>query len=82
MGRLYDDLLKAAATHSSIAAEQAASRKEEMLNMAREVLGNEAQALRWLAQPKVALNGKAPIQLLDSESGFEMVRALLDKVWD
>lgn len=52
------------------------------MRLASEVLGSEAQAQRWLHLPKIALKGRAPIQLLNTDAGCAEVRTLLNKVWD
>lgn len=82
MGRLYDELLNKAASGGKPATGQLDSPREEVLKLACDVLGSEAQAQRWLHLPKIALKGRAPIQLLNTDAGCAEVRALLNKVWD
>lgn len=82
MGRLYDELLDKVASGPNPPLPQSLARHAEMVKLASEILGSESKALRWLSLPKIALKGRVPMQLLDSDAGFDEVRALLDKVWD
>jgi putative toxin-antitoxin system antitoxin component (TIGR02293 family) len=45
-----------------------------------EVFDNQEQFLRWLNEPIKALGGKAPVNLLDTRFGVEMVRNELGRI--
>lgn len=47
---------------------------------ANEVLGAPDKAERWLKRPNRALNGECPIDLLDTDIGFEEVMAVLTRL--
>lgn len=44
------------------------------------VLGSRAAAVRWLASPNGALQGKVPLALMASDAGASEVLAVLDQI--
>jgi putative toxin-antitoxin system antitoxin component (TIGR02293 family) len=66
------------------ALDAAESMKTEMLahalDEARRVLGDEEAARRWLRAPVASLDGRPPIDHLDSIEGYERVRETLTKI--
>jgi len=48
--------------------------------LAAHVLGSQALAKQWLEQPAVALDGRCPGELLESEDGAQAVRELLMRI--
>jgi putative toxin-antitoxin system antitoxin component (TIGR02293 family) len=66
------------------ALEAAESMKAEMLSNilreARRILGDEGKARRWLTGPIASLDGRRPIDHLDSIEGYERVRETLTKI--
>ena len=44
------------------------------------VFGTEARAATWLRRPNRALNGEAPIQLLDTDVGARQVEDILGRI--
>jgi putative toxin-antitoxin system antitoxin component (TIGR02293 family) len=52
----------------------------QLLARASEALGGEADAARWLHQELRALGGVAPIELLDTEPGYELVLDTLGRI--
>lgn len=63
-----------------------ATNSERILRVARinaraeEVFGNRDKAALWLERPTSALNGKAPVAMLATESGARAVELLLDRI--
>lgn len=51
-----------------------------MSRRAKEVIGDEQEALRWLGTPVRALNYATPISLLGSEEGQQAVLKVLDRL--
>jgi putative toxin-antitoxin system antitoxin component (TIGR02293 family) len=51
----------------------------EVIAQATSVFGTTAAALEWLSNPAMALEGKVPLDLLDTSAGLEMVRDLLGR---
>lgn len=47
---------------------------DQVYKLASEVLGDPERARRWLTQPLVGLEGRAPLELLTSIEGYETVR--------
>jgi putative toxin-antitoxin system antitoxin component (TIGR02293 family) len=47
---------------------------------ATEVLGSRAKAMHWLAAPNRALEGTAPLSLLDTDIGTQEVEAVLTRI--
>lgn len=52
----------------------------EILTWATEVLGSQEEAERWLLAPALALSHQAPIDLLSTPAGVEMVEDLLTRI--
>ncbi len=52
----------------------------EPIMRAKEVIGDEQEALRWLGTPVRALNYATPISLLSSREGQQAVLQVLDKL--
>ena len=58
----------------------------ELIHLARinaksvETFGNQAKAAQWLIRPTKALDGKAPVELLDSADGAAKVEDLLIRI--
>lgn len=53
---------------------------ERIRRQAEQVFGNKAKADTWLAQPKTALGGSTPLELAQTEGGYELVKAELEKL--
>lgn len=56
--------------------------RERVLPLATEKFGDRVRASEWLQTPNRALDDRAPIQLLDSNSGLRRIRIALDRVAD
>ncbi len=52
----------------------------EVLRRAVEVIGSEADAMRWMGTPVRALGYATPISLLHDASGYEAVRVVLGRL--
>ena len=52
----------------------------EILARATEVLGSQAEAEEWLARPAMGLDGRRPIDLLESAAGTEIVEEFLTRL--
>ena len=52
----------------------------ELLNKATEILGSQQDAEQWLATPAIALEQQAPIDLLSTPTGVELVEDLLERM--
>jgi len=52
----------------------------EILHRAIEVIGDEAEAMRWMGTPIRALDYATPISLLHDAKGYEAVRAVLGRL--
>ena len=55
-------------------------RMARLLALARETLGDEARANRWLKRANHALGGLAPIAAIDTELGARQVENLLGRI--
>lgn len=55
-------------------------RLERIVALAERVFGDPDKAHRWLRRPNRALNGAAPVDLLESENGAREVEQLLGRV--
>ena len=51
----------------------------EVIAQATSVFGTKEAALEWLSKPAMALEGKVPLDLLDTSAGHDMVRDLLGR---
>lgn len=48
--------------------------------MAVDVLGSDENAKEWLTKPNFALQGAAPLEMLDTEPGAEIVKRILNSI--
>lgn len=56
-------------------------RKQKLIfERAVEVFGDESAAKLWLKEPKSALEGKAPIQVINTELGVQQVELMLGRI--
>lgn len=55
-------------------------RVARVVRRAQQVFGDEAQMRAWLTDPVLALGGRAPLALLDSHTGYEMVMDALGRI--
>ncbi|MGY2337792.1 antitoxin Xre/MbcA/ParS toxin-binding domain-containing protein [Pseudomonas sp. SDO5532_S415] len=53
---------------------------ELIKHQAEAVFGNKVKADIWLNQPKIALGGSTPLELAQTEEGYELVKAELEKL--
>ncbi|MNO09520.1 hypothetical protein D3C81_2327520 [compost metagenome] len=44
------------------------------------MLGDRQQAVNWMTSPAMGLEGKAPIDLLTTQMGFELVEDFLTRM--
>lgn len=54
--------------------------RARVLNTAKEVFGCPEKTERWLHRPSLALSGKTPLELLDTEDGLSAVEMLLGHI--
>ena len=47
---------------------------------AEQIFGNKAKADMWMTQPKTALGGSTPLEQAQTEAGYELVKAELQKL--
>ncbi len=52
----------------------------EVLRRATEVIGNESNAMRWLAYSNSAIGDLAPVEVIGKEGGMEEVLNLLGRI--
>ena len=52
----------------------------EVLNKATELLGSQQEAEHWLVTPAIALEQQAPIDLMSTPAGVELVEDLLERL--
>ncbi|SEJ43491.1 putative toxin-antitoxin system antitoxin component, TIGR02293 family [Azotobacter beijerinckii] len=52
----------------------------EVLSKAEEVLGDRQEAAKWMVTPAMGLEGRAPIDLLTTQVGFELVEDFLTRM--
>ena len=55
-------------------------RLKKVWALANKVLENPANALAWLRRAQPGLNNQAPLDLLDTEPGYEQVQTLLNQL--
>jgi len=55
-------------------------RLKKTWELATEVLGSPEGALAWLRRPQAGLGRQVPIELLDTEPGYEQVQTLLNRI--
>jgi putative toxin-antitoxin system antitoxin component (TIGR02293 family) len=53
---------------------------EDMSRLAEEVFGDKETALNWLHQPNLAIDDRAPIDLLQTPDGCDRVKNLLLRI--
>lgn len=53
---------------------------KRIFERAVEVFGDESEAKLWLKEPKSALEGKAPIQLINTDLGVQQVELMLGRI--
>lgn len=53
---------------------------ERIRRLAEQVFGNKVKADTWLTQPKTALGGSTPLEQAQTEAGYELVKAELEKL--
>lgn len=65
-----------------LTAEQSNStwRLATVLSKAEEVLGDRQLAVNWMTSPAMGLEGRAPIDLLTTQMGFELVEDFLTRM--
>lgn len=51
-----------------------------MIGLAEETFGDASRAATWLRRPTAALDGEAPLNLLDTDVGCRMVENLLGRI--
>ena len=51
-----------------------------VMAQANRVFGNHEKALRWLRRPNDRLDGRAPLEMLRSEVGGDLVRQMLHQI--
>ena len=52
----------------------------EVMTQATAVFGSTKEAVRWLGQPALALEGQRPIDLLSTSAGYDLVKDLLTRL--
>ncbi len=57
------------------------ARWHEIVQEAATILGGDREAVRWLYEPKIAFNNKAPVQMCGTEAGCDAVLIMLRDVW-
>ncbi len=60
--------------------ETSLKRSERVIALAERVFGDKGKALRWLRQPKRALDGATPLASLGSEAGAQAVEEMLYQI--
>lgn len=45
-----------------------------------EVFGDQVEAKQWLNEPKLALNGRSPLEVISTEPGVEQVDIMLGRI--
>ncbi len=63
-----------------VAASDRLLRLAQVLARAEDVLGAEEKAVRWLCAPNRALDGAAPLDLMDTDFGTRSVEAVLGRI--
>lgn len=53
---------------------------ELIRRQAEQVFGNKERADTWLAQPKTAFGGSTLLELANTEAGYELVKAELERI--
>ncbi len=70
------------ATHSRLTHEESdrTLRMARVVALAREVLGSDEKASRWMNNPNRALAGRRPFDLLDTDLGVRSVEEVLQRI--
>lgn len=55
-------------------------RLARIIALAKEYLGDDALAIRWLKRPNRALGGKTPLESIDTELGSRLVEDVLGRI--
>lgn len=55
-------------------------RAAQAFKLAEEVFEDEERARNWLRRPQRGLGGRIPFDILDTEPGFQQVKALLTRI--
>jgi len=55
-------------------------RLASVLSKAEDILGDRQQAVNWMTSPAMGLEGRAPIDLLTTQMGFELVEDFLTRM--
>ena len=55
-------------------------RMARVVALAKEILGSEEKASRWLGNPNRALGGRVPFDLLDTDVGVRSVEEVLQRI--
>lgn len=50
------------------------------MDKATQVLGDKQKARMWLDTPNLALGGRSPIEMLDSQESLLQILAVLDRI--
>ena len=53
---------------------------ELIQHKSEQVFGNKTKANVWLTRPNVALGGQSPIELARNESGYLVVKDVLERI--
>ncbi|MHC8376446.1 antitoxin Xre/MbcA/ParS toxin-binding domain-containing protein [Pseudomonas sp. MDT1-16] len=75
----YGSKLKSSA-HRQTSREPTMNYVELIQHQAERVFGNKNKADTWLNQPKAILGGKTPLQVAHTETGYDLVKAELEKL--
>lgn len=59
---------------------QHTERIANIIKLSDQVFGNHEKSKRWLHKPLKVLNGKSPMEMLDSEEGACIVENLLGRI--
>ncbi len=70
------------ANHSRLTHEESdrTLRMARVVALAKEILGSEEKASRWLSNPNRALGGRVPFDLLDTDVGVRSVEEILERI--
>jgi putative toxin-antitoxin system antitoxin component (TIGR02293 family) len=53
---------------------------EEISILASAVLGDQDKGVKWLSEPNIAMDSKAPIDCIGEQAGYERVKNLLLRI--
>jgi uncharacterized protein (DUF2384 family) len=60
--------------------QSARCRIDGLRSYAKEIFGDTAAAEEWLKEPNTTFQDRRPIDLADTESGYQMVRSVLNAI--